>query len=449
MTNVTAIFDIGKTNKKLILFDAGLKPVYRTEVCFPEIRDESGFPCDDIESITRWMTDTLRSVAASGKYSITALNFSTYGATLVYLDEYGKLLTPLYNYLKPMPAGIAEEVYNNYGGMEEFSRQTASPALGFLNSGLQSLWLKKTRPEVFSKVKTILHFPQYLSFLFSGKLLSEYTSIGCHTAMWDFDRMEYHKWMRDEGIHLPEPVANNIVFQSEYPEFQFNIGTGIHDSSSSLAPFILASRDKFLLLSTGTWCINMNPFNYEPLTREQLRNDCLCYMSINQKPVKSSRLFMGHIHDVNLERLIGHFNAGKDDFKRVNPDKQLLENSKTGKTVFFSRETDTYYTDRNADLSRFRNFDEAYHRMVTDLADLNARAIEHILPKNSDIRQIYITGGFAKNEIFTRYTARIFSDKKVFTSDFDNSSALGAALMVNSKGNSAIDLGLKEVAPLF
>ena len=74
----------------------------------------------------------------------------------------------------------------NFGGVEEFSRQTASPALGMLNSGLQILWLKKHRAEIFKKVESIMHFPQYISYLLTNQVTSEYTSIGCHTAMWGF-----------------------------------------------------------------------------------------------------------------------------------------------------------------------------------------------------------------------------------------------------------------------
>jgi hypothetical protein len=35
-----------------------------------------------------------------------------------------------------MPAEILDDFYKTYGGVEEFSRKTASPASGMLNSGL-------------------------------------------------------------------------------------------------------------------------------------------------------------------------------------------------------------------------------------------------------------------------------------------------------------------------
>ena len=189
---VIAIFDVGKTNKKLLLFDYNLKLVMEQETRVAEKVDDDGFECDDIEHIERWIDESIRKLVHSDKYDLTALNFATYGATIVYLDENGKRIGPAYNYLKPIDEKIPERLYRRYGGQDEFCRRTASPALGMLNSGIQILWLKTTKPEVFDKVRYILHLPQYLSYLVSGKICSEHTSIGCHTALWDFDNMKYH-----------------------------------------------------------------------------------------------------------------------------------------------------------------------------------------------------------------------------------------------------------------
>src|SRR5512145_1472490 len=208
---VIAIFDIGKTNKKFLLFDPELKLVYQEEEKFPEITDEDGFLCDDIGKLEFWMKDRLSNILQGNAYDIKALNFSTYGASLMYLNGLGQRLTPVYNYLKPMPEGVLDGFYEAWGGEEEFCRKTASPALGMLNSGLQALWLKKKKPEVFEKMSVVLHFPQYLSYWFTGKMTSEYTSIGCHTAMWDFDNHHYHPWLQKEGILLPQPVSNSTV----------------------------------------------------------------------------------------------------------------------------------------------------------------------------------------------------------------------------------------------
>ena len=92
--------------------------------------------------------------------------------------------------------------------------------------------------------------------------------------------MDYHPWLGSYGLTLPSPVPVETVNEIELAGKKILVGIGIHDSSASLAPYFTAGKGKFLLLSTGTWGIYMNPFNSEILTAEQLDRDCLCYMSV-------------------------------------------------------------------------------------------------------------------------------------------------------------------------
>lgn len=452
MKEVIAVFDIGKTNKKILLFDTSLKLVYQKEWRFEEITDDDGFPCDDIEQIEHWILNTIQTIRNEKVYTIKAINFATYGASLVYLDDQGKRLTPLYNYLKPLPDKVLGSFYEKYGGMEEFSRNTASPALGMLNSGLQILWLKKTKPEIFKKVRNILHFPQYLSYLLTGKISADYTSIGCHTALWDFDQNKYHRWLSDEGITLPPPVSNSAVFPYNlgHDDQQIPVGIGIHDSSSSLVPYLEADADTFMLISTGTWCISMNPFNAESLTMEQLKRDTLCYISTHEKQVKSSRLFLGHILDVNLNRISEHFNVAPDTFKRVSANEKLLENSRK---VFFKNKIPENYIDEAVNLNSFESFEQAYHQLMLDVSGLAINSLNLITPANDKTKVVYISGGFAHNELFTRIIASFLNGKDVYTSEVDNATALGAALVLKPALKelhaAGVHLGLKRVEPFL
>lgn len=445
---VIAIFDIGKTNKKVLLFDDQLQVVYQQEDKFAEITDDDGFACDDIEALENWMFSAMKAIVANPAYDVKAVNFSTYGASLMYLGAEGKRLTPVYNYLKPMPEGVVEGIYAGNGGVDEFSRCTASPALGMLNSGLQALWLKKEKPEVYAQVKEILHFPQYLSYLFTGKVYSEYTSIGCHTALWNFDKKCYHQWLADEGISLPQPGSNSQTDDVIFEGKKLTVGVGIHDSSASLVPYLKGSADPFILVSTGTWSIAMNPFNSEPLTAEQLSKDCLCYMSVNQEQVKSSRLMMGYIHEMNAERLSKHFNCPVNSFKFVKADVALARRFMSGGRVFFAAGVPEGYVDQTVDLSQFASYDEAYHRLMVDLTALGIEAIDLVVPQQNNVRKLFISGGFAKNELFVRLLASQYADMEVYTSECDNATAIGAALVVWDKIGSISDidlnLGLKK-----
>ncbi|NWJ50145.1 MAG: carbohydrate kinase [Bacteroidetes bacterium] len=452
LKNVIAIFDIGKSNKKILLFDTKYHVVFEEDQRFEEITDDDGFACDNIDRIEKWMTATLSSIISLGEYKLAAVNFATYGATLMYLDDNLNRLTPAYNYLKPMPDGVLEGFYEKYGGVQEFSRVTASPALGMLNSGLQALWLKRTKPDVYKHVKHVVHFPQYLSSFYTGEVVSEYTSIGCHTALWNFDNQVYHQWVLDEKLNFPAPSQNSLVLKVPFEGETIPFGIGIHDSSASLVPYLMSSTEKFILISTGTWCVFMNPFNDEPLTNDQLIKDTLCYLSADQKQVKSSRLFLGHIHEVNALRLSNHFNVSEDSYKSVKINESLLQQftkKNQDLPVFFKHGVPDDYVDLTVDLSRFSSYDEAYHQLMIDLVNLSCQAIQLIQTESDDTAALYISGGFAKNEIYVRLIASRFPDKKVYTSEISNSTALGAALVVGKSVFEGklpeIDLGLSEI----
>ena len=200
---VIAVFDVGKTNKKLFLFDENYTIVFERTARFLETHDEDGDPCENLDSLRLLVFDSLREIFKHKEFDLKAVNFSTYGASFVYVDEDGTPLTPLYNYLKPYPPELSEQFYDTYGGEAKVALETASPVLGSFNSGLQLYRLKYEQPEVFKKLKYALHLPQYMSYLLSDQMVTDLTSIGCHTALWNFNINNYHVWVSDEDI-LPK-----------------------------------------------------------------------------------------------------------------------------------------------------------------------------------------------------------------------------------------------------
>jgi sugar (pentulose or hexulose) kinase len=198
--SVIAIFDVGKTNKKLLLFDEHYKLVWEKSTQFEEISDEDGFPCENIEALSSWIYFSIETLFADNQFLIKAINFSAYGASFVFVDKDGKTIPPLYNYLKPFPSELSKKFYLDYGGEQKISKETASPILGNLNSGMQVYRIKHQFPGKYQNIETALHLPQFLSYLLTGNSYSDYTGIGCHTQLWDFNKKDYHQWVSEEGI---------------------------------------------------------------------------------------------------------------------------------------------------------------------------------------------------------------------------------------------------------
>jgi hypothetical protein len=174
----------------------------------------------------------------------------------------------------------------------------------------------------------------------------------------------------------------------------------------------------------------MNPFNSEPLTAEQLSKDCLCNLSVNQEQVKSSRLMMGYILEQNIIRLAKHFNCPVNTYKIVKINPNLAYEYQKGQPIFFRNGVPDGFVNTTIDLNQFKTFDEAYHRLMIDLTILGIDAINLVIPVQNKVKKLIISGGFAKNELFVRLLATHYYKMEIFTSECENATAIGAALMV-------------------
>jgi sugar (pentulose or hexulose) kinase len=434
---VILIYDVGKTNKKIFLFDENYNIVHEESRQLPEIKDEDGFSCEDVNALTNWIKTSFNSLAKDERFAIKAINFSAYGASFVYFDKNGKVFLPLYNYLKPFPQDLQKKFYDEYGGENLIAQQTASPVLGNLNSGMQLYHLKYEKPDAFVKIKYALHLPQYLSYILCDSFHADITSIGCHTNLWDFEKNNYHQWVRQEGIDTKFPPVKNSSTIAGYTENGIPVGAGLHDSSAALIPYLSSFTDPFILISTGTWSISLNPFNHSPLSVEELRQDCLCYLSYDGNPVKASRLFAGHEHEQQVKRLAEYFKTSMDQYKNVKPDFELLKKIKTKKSA-------THHVHHGGmvkqsdfakrDLNNFKNYDEAYHQLIADIIDQQVKSTDLVL-QGSSVKKIFVDGGFSSNPIYMHLLAEAFPEFEVYAATVAQASALGAALAIHHSWN--------------
>jgi L-fuculokinase len=278
----------------------------------------------------------------------------------------------------------------------------------------------------------------------TNKSFSEMTSLGCHTALWDFKKKDYHRWVFQENLdkHFPPVTLTETKLDIPLGKYKFYAGVGTHDTSAALLPYLLQMKEPFLLLSTGTWSITLNPFNEEPLTAAELSKDCLSYISPQGRAVKAARLFLGNEHN-HYEKKIARYFAKEARYHRaVKFDKTLvqkllLENNTRKKFLPETMQVDGYlsYNKHKAvDLSLFSSYEEAYHQLNIDLVTMQAMAIETAIG-SSPVRKICISGGFCDNPIFIKLLASRFPDMGVYTASITNASALGAALIMHNAWN--------------
>lgn len=409
-----AIFDIGKTNKKLFVFDEQYSIVWERSCICEQTVDEDGQPCEDLAQLAAFIHESLAQVPKD--LPVRAINFSAYGASFVYIGKDGKPVAPLYNYLKPFPEDLKQKFYAAHGGEVTFSMLTASPVLGSLNSGMQLYRIKEEQPELFEKIHYALHLPQYLSYLLSGTPCTDITSIGCHTNLWNFSQQHYHEWVYREGII--DKLAPILPSTSVLPTSTVPIsGIGLHDSSAAMIPYFESFREPFLLISTGTWCISMNPFNNSPLTIAELQKDCLCYMSYQGKPVKASRLFAGYEHEQEVQKLAARFNVTPAAAATVAFDPVSVHQLRTNP----HREP--------------ASFEQAYHRLMLDIMEKQVASTQLVL-HDTAVRRIFVDGGFGRNQVYMHLLAEAFPGIEVFAASIPQATAMGAALAIHEHWNS-------------
>lgn len=434
MTPVTAIFDIGRTNKKFFLFDEDFREVHREYVSFPMIEDEDGFPTEDINALTDWLKSVFNRILEAEEFAVRAINFSSYGASFVHLDERGNVVTPLYNYNKPLPASLIEDFYFKYGPEAEIATHTGSNNAGMLNAGMQLYWLKHTKPGVFARIRYSLHLPQFLSYVFTGIPISDYTSIGCHTALWDYRKGDYHDWVYQEELHriLPPIVSTETSINMNYKGKRIEVGVGVHDSSAALLPYIRSQDKPFVLVSTGTWSVTLNPFAAGALNAADLNAQCINYMRIDGMPVKAARLFLGEEYNRQTQFLARHFQTETGYHRSVKFNLELYLAIRDNFTPWFHWEVIEAECPETTSVPEGVSYEYAYHHLMVELVRLQAENIRAAIG-DLQVRKLFVDGGFSSNEVYIKLLTHHFRGVKVRTTNASLGSALGAAICISDK----------------
>ena len=243
----------------------------------------------------------------------------------------------------------------------------------------------------------------------------------------------------DDSLPKLEKALTAIVKSGIVGDSAFS-GKGINSTTASLVPYLKGSDRPFILVSTGTWCTFMNPFE----TGHPGAGNPGTLITAGDRKVRISQFRLGDIHDRNVTRLDDHFGVTGELYKTIK-----IKHKKIGKIqanrrgrVFFRHGIPEGHTDTVADLSHFLTYADAYHQMMYDLVDECLSAYREIITEGDTTEIVYVTGGFALNDTFVRTLAARIPEKRVYASTIEYATALGAAMEVYRQ---AFDAGLPPV----
>jgi len=284
MTGGVAVLDIGKTNIKVLAFDAAGAVVSersRPNAPLPPDADQPWLRLD-LEGVWTFLLDALREIRPVERVSI-----STHGAAGVLIDEDGRVAAMDYEWDGFDPA---------YDALRPTFAETLSPALPRgLNLGRQLFHLTRNA----RAPKAFLTYPQYWAWRLSGVMASEATSLGCHTDLWDPQMGDFSSLVARMGWRPLFPPVRRAweTLGALRPEIAAATGlsantqvlTGAHDTNAAIAPYLAAQQEPFTLVSTGTWVVVMAVGGQGALDSNA---DMLANVDVRGDPLPCAR-FMG------------------------------------------------------------------------------------------------------------------------------------------------------------
>ncbi|MBD3239640.1 MAG: carbohydrate kinase [Chitinivibrionales bacterium] len=465
-----AVVDVGKTNKKVLIFDQRLQLVDSAYQGFEEYVEDS-VHLEDLEGMTAWILNQLKTFAAT--YRIGVISVTTHGATLVCVDRDNNVAVPPVAYTTDPGEQFQERFYAQCGDPTQLQQRTATPRFSLLlNAGKTLQFVKERYPGKFDNVDAILGMPQYFGAVLTGKRGAEPTYAGCHTYLLDFGSKRYSSVTDALGVRdrLP-PLAENswsvLGTVSEAVAAQTGLSTdcivtmGIHDSNSSLLPYLVKGYDNFVLNSTGTWCVAMHPMREVSFGPDELGKLVLYNLDAFFNPVKTT-IFMGGQEFDTYTAILKELN-GRDDFPafdealcaRIVAERKLfvLPSVVKGTGLFPDSpprvvEGDTTYA--LADIQSgaavpefFRDFETAYTVLNLSLAAQTKFALG--MAGFDGRGSVFTEGGFRKNGSYNAIVSAMYGESQVSTTRLEEATAFGAAMLAKAALDGTTPLDTKDL----
>jgi len=459
MNYAIAALDIGKTNKKVAIYDDAMKPLVARKRKIETIRlrnyDGVGdIDVEDIDGIESWFLEELKKLATH--YPIRVISISTHGATLVCVDAEGKPSVPPLAYTNEVPPDVHERFWAAMGNPYEIQTRTATAEIKPLVNAAKLLWYQKERwPTEFEKTQHILFFPQYFGYRLTGKVGADITYVGSHSYLWDFTK---HDWssvadklrvrsMLPKAPRTPDSRLGRIktdVAAATGLSPDTLVTLGIHDSNSSLIPYLISQKRDFVLNSTGTWCVAMHPVEEVAFSPDELGKTVFYNLSYRATPVKTSVLLGGLEYSVYAEALMAHH--GRKDWPEYTPAiyEQILADpqvfilptvipgtgqfpNSVARVVEGNR---VYFVD---DLNQKNHWPHAFddYSVGFALANLSLAIQSSIALRRVGLEpgtELYIEGGFRQNSNYHALLSALLPENPIFLTALEEAAIFGAAL---------------------
>lgn len=258
--NSVLVFDIGKTNVKLSVFDAGGAIV---ETLRDPNHAHPGPPYGHFDLARRetWLLAAIRRLAA--RHPIDTIVTTSHGSAGVLVDAAGPVM-PMMDYEATIPAEIDADYRRR---IDPFPARGSAVLPGAAHLARQMFWLARAWPQAFARAEAFLAQPQYWAWRLTGVWASEHTMLGAQSQLRDVLAGRPTRLADQENFSrlLPPLRPAWEPLGTLRPELrrQFGLSSeirvlcGMHDSSGNFYRYQAAGMAGVTVISTGTWIVGL------------------------------------------------------------------------------------------------------------------------------------------------------------------------------------------------
>ena len=229
---------------------------------FPNgMKDMGGTLCWDVEQLFAEILAGMKKCKEAGKVPVS-MGIDTWGVDFVLLDAEGNRIGNAVGYRDGRTKGADDAVYQLIPEDELYERTGIQKAI--FNTIYQLAAVKRDCPEDLEKAESLLMMPDYLHYLLTGKMASEYTEattsqlINPYTKDWDYELLERLGYPTKifQKIEKPGTVLGSLT-EKVQQEVGFDcqvVLPATHDTGSAVMA-VPTNKDNTIYISSGTWSL--------------------------------------------------------------------------------------------------------------------------------------------------------------------------------------------------
>lgn len=218
----------------------------------------------DIQQLFECIKDGLRAAAARG-VELSSVGIDTWGVDIALFDADGRVIQPPFAYRDPYTNGMPERFFENIMPLDALYNRTGIQIMNF-NTVFQLYAIQQLHPELLQEATAALFMPDALSYLLTGKMITEYTIASTSGMMNPITKEMDADLMAQLGIrpdlfppivmpgqamgYIKESIMQEVGLTGQLPV----MAVAGHDTASAVAA-VPAANSHFAYLSSGTWSL--------------------------------------------------------------------------------------------------------------------------------------------------------------------------------------------------